>query len=337
MPWWRREPRPEPEPDALSRRDFFRKFTGGAVEMIRPEGEDPTRRPPPAPTLPQRPLGRTGATVPILGLGTARLTQHIKDDGVAAALVNEAIDLGVTLVDTGSPEGGYDRAQEVVGEVMRRRRRQVFLTAKVFEPDGTAGWPMLERSLQALQTESVDLLYAHSLGHDRMDPEIVFGPNGVLRMLFQARHEGLCRYVGATCHNRSTRLLDALRDYDLDVVMTAVNLADVHTYGFEDRIWPLARQKGCGLLAMKVFGGPADRVQHNLALMPRQYQDLAFRYALSLEGCASAVIGVLDRQQLHENVQRARTFQPLAPEEWERVRQIGPELAAKWGEHLGES
>ena len=334
MAWWRRGP-DKPEPDSLSRRDFFKRFGAPAVEIIRPSGDDPTRRPPPSPTLPHRPLGRTGVTVPILGFGTARLTRQIQDDSVAASLLGEAIDLGVTLIDTGSAEGGYARAQTVVGEVVKRRRRQVFLATKVFEPDGTAGWRMLERALRELQTESVDLLYAHSLGHEHMDPEVVFGPNGVLRMLFQARHEGLCRFVGATCHNRSSRLLDALRDYDLDVVMTAVNLADVHTYGFEEQVWPLARQKGCGLLAMKVFGGPAED-GHTPARMPRQFQDLAYRYALSLEGCASAVIGMLDRRELHENVQRARTFQPLTKEEWERVREVGPELAAKWGPHLGE-
>ena len=87
MPWWRRKPE-QPEPDSLSRRDFFKKFSGGAVEIIRPGGEDPTRRPPPPPVLPQRPLGRTGATVPILGFGTARLTQQIADDDVAASLLN---------------------------------------------------------------------------------------------------------------------------------------------------------------------------------------------------------------------------------------------------------
>ena len=142
-------------------------------------------------------------------------------------------------------------------------------------------------------------------------------------------------FIGATCHNRSERLVRALNEHELDVIMTPANLGDAHTYRFEHSVWPLARQKGCGLLAMKVFAGP-DEGGHTLARMPRQYHDLAYRYALSLEGCASAVIGMLNRRDLHENVQRARTFQPLSGEEWERVGQIGPELAGKWGAHLGE-
>lgn len=333
-PWWKREPEQPPEPEKLSRRDFLRKFGGGAAELVKPAGEDPTRRPPPSPTLPQRPLGQTGVMVPILGMGTARLTKAL-DDASAFTLITEAIDLGVTFLDTGSEAGGYGRAQVILGEVMRLRRGQVFLATKIFEPDAATGRVMLERALSELQTGQVDLLYAHALGHDHMDPKVALGPDGVFRMLQDAKREGLCRFIGATCHNRAARLLDALGEYELDVIMTAVNLADVHTYGFEKQAWSLARQQGAGLVAMKVFGGPAQGV-NNPAYMPRQFQDLAFRYALSLEGCASAVVGMLDRRELHENVLRARTFQPLTQEEWARVWEIGPGLAEKWGAHLGE-
>jgi uncharacterized protein len=38
-------------------------------------------------------------------------------------------------------------------------------------------------------------------------------------------------------------------------LMNAINLVDRHTYAFEDIVWPAARQKGIGLVAMKVFGG----------------------------------------------------------------------------------
>ncbi len=330
--WWKKKP-DEPSEGQLSRRDFFRKFGGGAAEIMRQE-DDPTRRPPPARSLPQRELGRTGVSVPILGMGTARLTRHIPDDAAAAALVHEAIDLGVTYLDTGSPEGAYDRSQIVLGEVMRRRRRQVFLATKIFEPDGSAGRRMLERSLEALQVDSVDLLHAHSLGHERMDPATLFGPNGVFRFLLQARQEGLCRFIGATSHQRPAILLRALQEYDLDVVMTPANPVDATTYGFERDVWPVARGKGAALVAMKVFGGP-DEGGNTPARMPRQYQDLAFRYPLSLDGCALAVIGMLDRRELHENVQRARTFQPLTSEEWQRVWEIGAALAPSWGTHLG--
>ena len=332
--WWKKKPE-EPSEGQLSRRDFFRMFGGGAAELMHPE-DDPSRRPPPARTLPQRPLGSTGVSVPILGFGTARLTRHIGDEEAAAALVNEAIDLGVTYIDTGSPEGGYARSQAVLGEVMRRRRRQVFLAAKVLEPDGSAGRRMLERSLEELQVDSVDLLHAHSLGHAHMDAAVVFGPNGVFRFLLEARREGLCRFIGATSHQRPSILLRALREYDLDVIMTTANPGDAQTYGFERDVWPVAREKGTALVAMKVFGGPEVGV-NTPALMPRQYQDLAFRYPLSLDGCALAVIGMLDRRELHENVQRARTFQPLTPAEWDRVREIGAGLAASWGAHLGDS
>ncbi len=334
MPWWRRDPPKPAEPESLSRRDFFRRFGGGAADNIRPAEEPPTRRPPASPTLPQRPLGRTGLMLPILGFGTARLGRTREPES-AAALLHEAIELGVTFIDTGSEKGGYGAAQRIVGEVMRQRRSQVFLSTKIFEPDGSAGRRMLERALEELQTDHVELLHAHSLGHAHMDPAVVFGPNGVFRMLLQARAEGLCRFIGATCHNQSARVLRALAEYDLDAVMMPANFVDAHTYGFEGHVWPVAREKGCGLIAMKVFAGPAEGVD-TPALMPRQFQDLAYRYALSLDGCASAVVGMLDRRELHENVLRARTFQPLAGHERARVDEVAPALAATWGQHLGD-
>ena len=57
--------------------------------------------------LPQITLGKTGAQVPLLGLGTAPGGMGL-DDADAIALFERAIDLGVTYVDTAP---GYERAQ----------------------------------------------------------------------------------------------------------------------------------------------------------------------------------------------------------------------------------
>lgn len=319
------------EERGVSRRSFFRLFGGAATNLIREE--KPERHAPPPQALPQRVLGRTGVPVPILGFGTASLGRGVEDD-VAVALLNEAIDLGVTYFDTASTEGGYGRAQQQIGQVMKWRRRQVFLATKVFEPDADAGRRMLERNLRYLQTDQVDLLYAHSLGHDRMDPDVVFGPGGVMRLLLDAQREGLTRFIGVTGHCRPERILRAIRDYDLDVVMTAVNFVDAHTYRFEATVWPEARRRGLGLVAMKVYGG-TEKERHTPAVLPREWHDLAFRYALSLPGCATAVIGMVDRRELHENVQRARAFQPLSVEEKATLAEEGARLATEWGEHLG--
>lgn len=331
---FRKKPPVTPEGSGLSRRGFFRAF-GGLAGLAREEGasEEGRRAPPPTWALPQRVLGRTGLAVPILGFGAAPLGRSASDEA-AYALLSEALDLGVRLIDTASPEGGYGRAHRQVSQVLRRRRSEVILTTTVSEPDAAAGRRMLERSLGELGTDYVDVLFVDSLGHDRMDPAVVFGPDGVMQMAMAAKAEGLARFVGVSAHCRPGPVLRALREFDIDVLMTAANFVDAYTYDFEGSVWPVAREKGVGLLAMKVFGGTMEG-RATPALLPRHWHDRAFRYALSLEGCAAAVIGMVDRRELHENVQRARAFTPLDAAELERLADDGRRFAEDWGAHLG--
>jgi len=275
-------------------------------------------------------LGKTGESVPVLGFGSAGMGRRLTDDE-AVPLLNEAIDLGVTYIDTAPALGGYGRAQLQIGQAVESRRSEVFLVSKCYEPDGDAALRLLESNLEELRTDHVDLVYAHSIGADKMEPETTFGPSGVLRALERFKGEGLTRYVGVSGHNRPARFVRALEEFDLDVMMTVVNFADVNTYDFEGQVWPLARAKRVGLVAMKVFGGAGGAG----ARMPEERRDSAFRYALSLEGCATAVVGMASRAELWENVERARRFQPLDPAESAALAGPGRELARRWGPRFG--
>jgi uncharacterized protein len=284
-------------------------------------------------TFPKRQLGRTGEWVPILGFGTASIGRGVGDD-VAAYLLNRAVDLGVTYIDTAPEIGGYGRAQKQIGRALSARRREIFLATKVFEPNGSDARRLLESNLAELRTDYVDVLHVHSLGHDKMDPEIVFAKDGVLAAVAKAKEEGLARFIGITGHNRADRFTRALADYDIDVMMTATNFADAHTYDFEGRIWPLALERQVGLVAMKVFGGIKGG-GHTPALMDEKYHDRALRYAWSLPGCASAVVGMVSSEELDENIMRARSFAPLRNEERAELAEAGKTIAVEWGEHLG--
>jgi aryl-alcohol dehydrogenase-like predicted oxidoreductase len=283
--------------------------------------------------LPRRVLGHTGEAVPILGLGTASLGKGVADDETARIL-NRALDLGVNYIDTAPAMGGYGRAQLQIGRAIGARRDEYFLVTKCFEPDGAAARQLLEQNLTELRTDHVDLLYVHSLGDDKMNPAVVFGDNGVYQMAMRAKAEGLTRFVGVSGHSRPQRFVNALADFDFDVVMTAVNFVDVNTYDFENTVWPFAHRKGVGLVAMKVYGGIKGG-GHTPALLPRTYHEQALRYALSLEGCATAVVGMSSMRELEENVHRARSFQPLTEAEHSDLRAGGRIMAERWGPHLG--
>jgi predicted aldo/keto reductase-like oxidoreductase len=312
----------------VGRRAFFsRLFSGGAAFA------DAAGLPVMTRGLPRRQLGNTGEAVPILGIGTASLGRGVGDD-VAAKILNRALDLGANYIDTAPAIGGYGRAQLQIARAIGARRDEFFLTTKCFEPRGDDARKLLEQNLSELRTDKVDLLYVHSLGDDKMDPAIVFGDDGVFQMAMKAKEEGLTRFVGLSGHSRPQRFVDALTNFDFDVVMTAVNFVDQHTYNFEKLVWPFAQRRGAGLVAMKVYGG-IQGSGHTPALMPRAYHEQAFRYALSLESCATAVVGIATMQELEENVSRARGFQPLTDDEHADLQSAGREIAARWQAHLG--
>ena len=312
----------------LGRRGFFSRLFSSGATIADAAGVPLMSR-----ALPRRILGNTGEAVPILGIGTSSLGRGVADDE-AAKILNRALDLGANYIDTAPEIGGYGRAQLQIGRALAGRREDFFLTTKCFEPRGDKARKLLEQNLKELRVDQVDLLYVHSLGADKMDPAVVFAEDGVYAMAMKAKEEGLTRYVGLSGHNRPQRFVNALADYEFDVLMTAVNFVDVNTYNFENAVWPFAQRRGLGLVAMKVYGG-INGNGHTPALMPRAYHEQAFRYALSLDDCATAVIGIASMQELEENVRRARSFQPLTAEEQEDLRSAGRIMASRWGPHLG--
>src|SRR5262245_57006623 len=86
-------------PSRPSRREFVHSGVAGTALLL---GGAAARAGKEAAKLPQRPLGKTGVNVSILGLGTVALGS-LPDRKEAEALVNRAIDLGVTYVDAAPP------------------------------------------------------------------------------------------------------------------------------------------------------------------------------------------------------------------------------------------
>lgn len=286
--------------------------------------------------LPARVLGKTGVTLPILGFGTAAAGLRLKTRD-AVRLYETAFREGVTYFDTAPKFAGYGNAQVQLSYLLKQVRREVFLVTKCYEPDGDRALRVLETSLRELGTTYADLVFVHSVGADKMDPRIVFGKQGTYAALMRAKSLGLTRFVGLSGHNRPSRFVQALRNFDVDVLLNAVNFVDRHTYNFEEQVWPAAAHANIGLIAMKVFGGaqspPPAALSHSR--MPVGYHEMAFRYALSQPRVCCAVLGMATPQELEENIRRARRFQPLSAGEARRLSDAGALLARQWSDHLG--
>ncbi len=322
-------------PHDPSRREFLKAGAAGSALAL--AGLDASAR---EKGLPRRALGKTGERVSVLGLGTAPAGQRPLKQAVA--FYSTAIDLGVTYLDTAPDFTGYGLAQKALGEVLQTRRDQVFLVTKCFEPDGTKALALLERNLKELRTDHADLVYAHSVGDDKMDPKVVMGREGVLNALMKARERGLCRYVGISGHNRPGRFVTILEEFDIQVMMTAVNFVARHIYNFEEKVWPKAREKGVGLVAMKILGGqhklesdPKDQPRAKGGRVRGEIVKPAFRYALGLPGVSTAVLGCYDEPELRQAIGWAQAFDPLSDQEAGELLTRGKELAREWGEVYG--
>ena len=286
--------------------------------------------------IPVRSLGKTGVTLPILGFGTAAagLRLNTRD---AVTLYETAFREGITYFDTAPEFAGYGKAQHQLRHLLSQARPHIFLVTKCFEPDGERALKLLENNLRELGTTYADLVFVHSVGADKMDPNIVFSRNGTYAALMKAKSLGLTRLVGLSGHNRPARFLHAVRHFDIDVLLNAVNFVDHHTYNFEEHVWPVAAQANIGLIAMKVFGGAQDLPPNMLShsQMPVEYHDMAFRYALSRPYVCCATIGMATHRELEENLRRARMFQPLSVGEARRLHDAGALLARQWTAHFG--
>ena len=284
--------------------------------------------------LPKRRFGKTGETVPVVGLGTAPAGMGLPDDE-AIALVHRAIDLGVTYIDTAP---AYGRAEVQLGRVLADRRDEVFVATKANVSDSKGALDSLEQSLRDLQTDRVDLIYVHAVGGK--DPEEILAPDGALAGLAEARNRGWTRFIGFTAHNAAWKSVKLLEEAEVDAVMLAMNIADRHTYNFEGRVLPDALERDVGVAAMKVFGGAPEMkyetpTPSKLAQSGSYDHGKALRYAPDLKGVAVAVVGVYTEKELVDLCAWAVEPGDLSPGDMREAERVGRQLSEAWGPHYG--
>jgi len=146
-----------------------------------------------------RRLGNSGLKVGVVGLGCNNFGMRI-DQAQTQAVVDAAIDAGITLFDTADIYGGT-KSEEFLGKALGKRRQEIVLATKFGMPiggdpkkrGGSRKWIMqaVEDSLKRLGTDYIDLYQLH--GFDAMTPveEVV----GTLDDLVRA---GKIRYIGVS-------------------------------------------------------------------------------------------------------------------------------------------
>ena len=286
--------------------------------------------------LPRRVLGKTNVPISALSIGTAPMgfSKHVSVRQVAD-IINTALDEGVNTIDTARH---YGKAEEGVGLALGRRRKDVFLTTKIWADTIEDAEKSLAKSFELLKTDYIDLLYFHSLGNRKVD--VAMDPDGVFTWMVKQKKAGKAKFLGLSGHHLPKRFLPFIESDEVDVVLMLMNFADRYTYNFEETVLPVARKHNVGVIAMKVLAGPRGGFSayggpKSPPQIDEKYVELAIRYALGLPGVAAVNLGVHDPQQVRTNVQIVKNFRPLSAEEQARLEKVGRQLAVEWGPHFG--
>jgi aryl-alcohol dehydrogenase-like predicted oxidoreductase len=149
-----------------------------------------------------RPLGDSGLLVSVVGLGCNNFGGRLDTEGTRA-VVDAAIDAGITLFDTSDTYGGGGGSESALGEILGRRRDEVVLATKFGNQSSDMGYGpaagakggrayirrAVTESLRRLQTDYIDLYQLHT-------PDPVTPVEETIAALHELVAEGKVRYLG---------------------------------------------------------------------------------------------------------------------------------------------
>jgi uncharacterized protein len=274
--------------------------------------------------VPRRPLGRTGETVSILGLGGYHLGAAA-DDATATRIVREAIDAGINFFDN-AWEYHHGRSEVRLGKALAGGwRNKVLVMTKVCTHGRKADVAMqqLEDSLRRLETDHLDLWQIHECVYEN-DPDLHFATGGVVEALARAKEQGKVRFVGFTGHkDPDIHLRMLLRGFPFDTVQMPLSCFDGSFRSFEQRVVPEAVKRGVAVIGMKSLTGAGDPVRKGVVTVEE-----ALRYATSVPGVSVTVSGIESVDVLRQNLAIVRGFRPMIDDERRALRDRVREAAA---------
>jgi len=252
-------------------------------------------------------LGRTNLKVSDISFGTSRLRSGEEH------LIHHALDRGINYFDSAE---GYTRgqAEKVLGNALKGRRDQAYLVSKtMINPDTTQSEMMarLERSLESLKTDYVDIYMNHAVN----DVNVVANPEWI-SFIEKAKEQGKIRFTGISGHGGY--LVDCINyalDQDMiDIMLTAYNFGqDPKFYeGLTRRLdWiatqealpqAISRAKGMdvGVIAMKTLMGARLNDMRPYEKVGSTYSQAAFKWVLSNDDVDALIITMKTTEDIDE-------------------------------------
>ncbi len=309
----------------IHRRDFLKRCVTGAAAI----GFLPGRKlfagrtdfAHDAKGLPTIIYGKTEARVPRMAIGCGSRFCAVQDPEKSEELLNYALDSGFFYWDTAHDYVFNDVvSEERLGQVLKHRRKEVFLATKVGERTYEGALRHIEESLKRLQTDHLEILQIHSV-LSLEDVDKIGARDGVFRALQKMKEEKVTKFIGFSGHSNAEAMAAMVRRFDFDTMLIALNHYEETKGDMENLAIPKAAGKNMGIILMKAIR-PRENVESLSA------EDL-IRYALSLEKAHVAVIGTDSLEVVKKNRELLLNFKPMSPEEMERIRgELAPLFAS---------
>jgi aryl-alcohol dehydrogenase-like predicted oxidoreductase len=249
--------------------------------------------------IPAIPFGRTGHQSTRVIFGGAALSQVTQD--VADRTLEVLLRFGINHLDLAS---SYGDAELRVRPWLREHPNQFFLATKTDGRTAPAAREELDRSLDRMGVDHVDLWQLHSLA-DPIEWDTALSPGGAIEAALEARRQGLVRWIGITGHGTQIAALirRSLDRFDFDSVLLPYNYVTMQLAYYRENfeaVIEIARQRQVAVQTIKSIalqpwlGRPHTRATWYEPLEAQEDIDLAVWWALGREGVFLNSVGDVD-------------------------------------------
>jgi aryl-alcohol dehydrogenase-like predicted oxidoreductase len=279
----------------------------------------------------KRLLGKTDMRVSVLGFGGAEIGFHQVAAATVERLLSSALDAGLNIIDTAEC---YMNSEELIGQAVARRRKDFYLFTKCGHADGfdNPDWrgealmQSIDRSLQRLRVDYVDLVQLHSCSAE------ILRQGDAIAALQRARDAGKTRYIGYSGDGQDA--VYAIKCGAFDTLQTSVSICDQEAF---DLTLPLAQAHNIGVIAKRPIANAvwryADRPENDYILPYWQRLQkldydflksddaatIAMRFTLSAAAVATMIVGTTQPDRWLQNAQ-AISAGPLPAEQLTAIR-----------------
>jgi predicted aldo/keto reductase-like oxidoreductase len=267
--------------------------------------------------LPTVVLGKTGVHIPRIACGLGSRFCNIEKTDDAVRLLNYALDNGLYYWDTA---WAYENtklgitSEERIGEVVKSRRDEIFLSTKVTSRDPDEAMRQIETSLKRLKTDHLDMLKIHDV-QTPLDVDAISARGGLIDILTRMKEQGVTRFIGFSGHTEAAALKLMAEKGIFDSMLMAMNHYGGNKEQRLEQAIPAAKSQGMGVMLMKVIRSR----ETDKELDPK---DL-IRYALSLSGPDGIILGMDSLDVVNSNLEILRNFKPM---EETRMKEIALRL-----------